>query len=139
MTTWILDTGPLVAYLNPKDPSYREVKGVIEGHAGRLVTSSAVITETMFFMVEQRNGPAHFVDFLETGQVKIIEFCQTVDLARAVDLMNKYSDTPMDFADATLILLADLLNQHKICTLDRRGFRTFRTPKGKRFTLVMDA
>ncbi len=61
-----------------------------------------------------------------------------MELERAVTLMAKYADTPMDFADATLVLLADALSQDNICTIDRRGFNTFRTPKGKRFTLVMD-
>jgi len=52
-------------------------------------------------------------------------FCPA-DLGQAVLLMEKYADTPMDFADATLILLADVRKTRQICTLDRRGFTTFR-------------
>ena len=43
----------------------------------------------------------------------------------------------MDFADATLVLLADELAVTEIVTLDRRGFSTYRTPKGKGFRLVL--
>jgi predicted nucleic acid-binding protein len=45
----------------------------------------------------------------------------------------------MDFADATLVLVADVLEVTDIFTLDRRGFSTFRTSEGKPFNLVMDA
>jgi predicted nucleic acid-binding protein len=45
--------------------------------------------------------------------------------------MRKYSDTPMDFADAALVLLAEAIGILDILTLDRRGFSTYRTAKGK--------
>ena len=50
--------------------------------------------------------------------------------------MEKYFDTPMDFADATLILLGDEIGTNRIVTLDRRGFLTFRTRKGKSFEIL---
>jgi len=50
--------------------------------------------------------------------------------------MARYSDTPMDFADATLVQLADAVGVIDILTLDRRGFSTYRTAKGKAFRLV---
>lgn len=52
--------------------------------------------------------------------------------------MQKYADTPMDFADASLVLLGDSLRVTQVCTLDRRGFATYRMATGKRFTLVLD-
>jgi hypothetical protein len=45
---------------------------------------------------------------------------------------------PMEFVDATLVLLADHVASPDIATLDRRGFSTHRTAKGKRFRLVLD-
>jgi predicted nucleic acid-binding protein len=44
----------------------------------------------------------------------------------------------MDFADATLVLLADHLNIVDILTLDRRGLSTFRTARSKSFRRVLD-
>ena len=52
--------------------------------------------------------------------------------------MEKYADTPMDFADATLVLLAEALGQSEILTLDRRGFSVFRTRRGRPFRRVLD-
>jgi predicted nucleic acid-binding protein len=40
--------------------------------------------------------------------------------------MEKYEDIPMDFADATLVSLAEEIDLSEILTLDRRGFSTYR-------------
>ncbi|MCY3863178.1 MAG: hypothetical protein OXG34_08865 [bacterium] len=47
-------------------------------------------------------------------------------------------DTPMDFADATLVLLAERLAVSDILTLDRRGFNTYRLSDGTPFNPVID-
>ena len=52
--------------------------------------------------------------------------------------MEKYPDTPMDFADATLVLLSEALECREIFTLDRRGFSAYRTRAGEPFRLVLD-
>jgi len=36
--------------------------------------------------------------------------------------MARYDDTPMDFADATLVALAEEFGGGHVLTLDRRGF-----------------
>ncbi len=45
--------------------------------------------------------------------------------------MEKYRDVPMDFADATLVVLAGEMEVEEIFTLDIRGFGTYRIT-GKR-------
>ena len=44
----------------------------------------------------------------------------------------------MDFADATLVLLAEQLGVVETLSLDRRGFGVFRTRDRKPFRLVLD-
>lgn len=51
--------------------------------------------------------------------------------------MEKYADLPMDYADATLVLLAERLGVFDVLTLDRRGFTVYRSTQGKHFTLVL--
>ncbi len=45
----------------------------------------------------------------------------------------------MDFADATLVLLAEALDARDVLTLDRRGFAAYRTRMGRAMRLVLDA
>ena len=51
--------------------------------------------------------------------------------------MSDYADTPMNFAEATLVLAAENFGIARIATLDERGFRAFRYKRNKRFQLVL--
>jgi len=44
----------------------------------------------------------------------------------------------MDFAEETLLILADQQNTLKVVTLDRRGFSSYRTSRGEAFRRVLD-
>ena len=135
---WLLDTGPIVGFFASRDPAHRLSVDALRNFKGRLITTGAVITEAMYFAITNVDGPSKVLEFLESSGTEVVECCQLDDLQRAVALMNTYADTPMDFADATLVLLADQVGAYDICTLDRRGFQTFRTERGKRFRLVLD-
>jgi hypothetical protein len=50
--------------------------------------------------------------------------------------MRQYDDTPMDYADATLLVAAEWLAASRVFTLDRRGFRTYRLPGERAFSLL---
>jgi predicted nucleic acid-binding protein len=49
--------------------------------------------------------------------------------------MEKYRDIPMDFADATLVCLAEETGINKIFTLDIRGFSAYRFREKKVFII----
>ena len=129
----LIDTGPLVAYLDNADKEHKKVAAVLDDFTGTLCTTSAVITESMHLLKDDRNGPNRLAEFVQAVGLHIFECTQVQQLLSAVSLMEKYFDSPMDFADATLILLGDEIGTNRIVTLDRRGFVTFRTRKGKSF------
>jgi len=53
-------------------------------------------------------------------------------LARAFELMDMYSDHPMDLADASLVVAAESLGTRKVFTVDRRDFEAYRVRRGHR-------
>ena len=65
-------------------------------------------------------------ELVTASGIEIYDLCQPAEIREAATLMRKYRDTPMDFADAGLVLLAEAMNVHDILTLDRRGFSTYR-------------
>ncbi|MBI3541093.1 MAG: hypothetical protein HY073_03015 [Deltaproteobacteria bacterium] len=74
----------------------------------------------------------------------VLEIVQIVpssskSLRRSLALMEKYKDTPMDYADATLVVLAEELQTGKIFTLDRRGFTTYRWGHHHSFEIYPDS
>jgi predicted nucleic acid-binding protein len=135
---WLVDTGPFVAYLDRTETAHAAVTDLLDDFAGQLITTGAVVTEVMYFVSDHADGPASFAALLLDADVQVVEASQPEDVLGAAALMKKYSDTPMDYADATLVAAADHLAVVEILTLDRRGFSTYRTPKGKRFRLVLD-
>jgi uncharacterized protein len=68
----------------------------------------------------------------------VYDLCQATERRVAAALMELYADTPMDFADATLVLLAEALDIRDVFTLDRRGFSVYRTRHGRAVTQVLD-
>ena len=131
-----MDTGPLVAYLDRSDPEHDNVAKLVDDFRGTFWTTSAVVTEAMYLLKDDSRGPRRLAEFIQAASVQIFESTQPQRLLSAVSLIEKYSDTPMDFADATLVLLSEDIGVNHILTLDRRGFKTFRTRKGKSFEIL---
>lgn len=138
MNVWLVDTGPVVAYLDASDPFHGEVSAAMDGFAGRALTTPAVITEAMYFVGATRGGAQALAELVDRSGMTVYDVCQPSDLREDARLMELYADTPMDFADATLLLLADVLEVVEILTLDRRGFAAYRTPLGHSLRLVLD-
>ena len=138
MSLWLVDSGPLVAYLDAGDPAHAAVARRLEAFAGRLATTSAVVSEAMHLVASDRQGPGLLADLLAEAQVEIYDLSPPPHLHHAVDLMGRYANLPMDFADATLLLLAEGLGAGDLLTLDRRGFAAFRTREGGALRLVLD-
>lgn len=134
----LVDTGPIVAYLDGDDPAHSEVVACWDPFPGRLATTSAVITEAMHFLGAHREGPRHLAALAEAAALEVYDLCTPPDLHEAATLMERYADTPMDFADATLLLLAEALEVDEILTLDRRGFSAYRTRDGRPLRLALD-
>jgi len=138
LRTWLLDTGPIVSYLVASEKDHLAVTARLDAFSGQLFTTSAVITEAMYFVAEARRGPTLLAEFVAQSGLQVLDFSGAGELAEAARRMEKYADTPMDYADATLVLLAERLSVFELLTLDRRGFSVFRSSRGKHFTLLLD-
>jgi predicted nucleic acid-binding protein len=131
MVTWLIDTGPLIAYFDRRDPEHEPVRDRLADFRGRLCTTGAVIGEAMHFLPDVSGGAEKLSEFVLSAALEVFESTRPTQIQAAVQLMSRYRDMPMDFADATLVLLAQEIGSTNILTLDRRGFRTYRTLTGK--------
>lgn len=59
-----------------------------------------------------------------------------ISIQRAQSLMEKYKDIPMDYADATLVALAEEIKSESVFTLDQRGFQTYRWNRNQTFKIL---
>lgn len=60
----------------------------------------------------------------------------TALLGRCRSLMERYADLPMDYADATLVALAEELEAEAVLTTDRRDFAVYRISEKRRFRIL---
>ena len=124
MPSTIVDSGPLVAFFDRDDRHHREAVAWLEKARKPLVTNIAVVTEISYlleFSVELQTGFLRWA----SGNLQIDDATER-DLPRIADLMTKYADLPADFADASLIALAERLKLSRIATTDR-DFTIYRT------------
>ena len=138
MRAWLLDTGPIVAYLDASEPDHRRVAARLDAFRGQLFTTSAVITEAMHFVAGVRKGPALLAELVAESGLQVLDFSSAMWLAEAARRMERYADLPMDFADATLVLLGEHLDVFDVLTFDRRGFAVFRSSRGRHFSMILD-
>lgn len=132
----LIDTAPLVAYLDRGDPKHDIVADFLHHFSAPLCTTTAVIAEAMYLLKDETTGSRRLAEFIHAARVHVFDFTQPEQLLAAVGLMEKYRRVPMDFADATLVLLAEEIHVRRIVTLDRRGFRSFRTRSGQPFEVM---
>lgn len=59
-------------------------------------------------------------------------------LARCAVLIRQYATLPMDFADASLVVLAEHLGHGRIVSTDRRDFGAYRWKNHQPFTNLLD-
>jgi len=58
------------------------------------------------------------------------------DIPPIKNLMEKYSDLPMDLADAALVRVAEREGLRRVLTLNQRDFSVYRLPRKGRFILL---
>lgn len=127
-----------MAYLDSSEVEHDHASDALDGFNGVLATTAAVVTEVMHFIRGARDGALSFSELISQSGMQVYGLCEPADVRDATTLMQRYADTPMDYADATLVLLAERLATLDILTLDRRGFNTYRLPSGAPFNPVLD-
>lgn len=129
MSKILIDSGPLIALFDRSDRYHTASVEFIKTNRSELVTTLASITETLHLLDFSRYAQIDFLDWVDAGAVTI-EPITSDDFQRIKELIIKYADLPMDFADACLVFLGDKLNIDRIATIDR-DFDVYRL-KGKR-------
>jgi predicted nucleic acid-binding protein len=82
-----------------------------------------------------RNAQIDFLEWIERGAVEIYPI-EGDDFQRLKELTEKYSDLPMDFADACLVYVAEQLDVNNILTVDR-DFTIYRIKGRKSFKTIL--
>lgn len=131
----IVDTGVFVALFDRRDSSHVQAQIAFSKITEPLITTYPLITEVCFLL--SHTAKCNFLRGASSGLFEVFHL-QQKHLDRMIELIEQYADLPMDFADASLVLLAEHLGHGRILTIDRRDFSTYRWQKTKPFENLMD-
>jgi uncharacterized protein len=123
-----------VALLDHDDHAHREVNRFLAGFKGQMFTTWAVLTETCHLLPRRFVVP--FMRWVAAGSMQLPDIPPR-GLETMATAMEKYSDLPMDLADASLVLLAGTTGITDVLTLDETDFGIYRLPDGKRLRSVL--
>jgi predicted nucleic acid-binding protein len=130
-----MDTGPLVALLDSSERRHRDCAKFFSTWKGRVFTSEAVVTEAAYLLASAGVDGSAVLRFCLQGGATVKPWTDA-RTRRAADLMVTYADIPMDYADGTLVALAEELGIADVFTLDRKGFGAYRWSRKRTFRIV---
>lgn len=141
MRSVLIDSGPLAALFNHRDRHHRRALEFFQslGGATHCHTTWEVISEVSYFLDFSADAQGDFLEWLHQGHtagLTSIAAFGTADLPAVARMMRKYSDRPMDLADASLVWLASRIGVTDIATIDRADFAVYRTIGRKAFRNV---
>ena len=131
----LADTGALLAYLDRSDRWHDRCREAFAELRLPLLTTCAVLTELFHLVGGDRREKQAAWGFLGSGAVRLAPILGA-DLASVEALMRRYHDRPMDFADATLVHVAERDSISSVFTIDHDDFETYRIKGRKRFRIV---
>lgn len=131
----LADTGALLAYLDAGDRWHDRCRSALAQLRLPLVTSSAVLTELFHLVGDNRRELDITWNFVRSGALTIATIADA-DLPALEALMRKYHDRPMDYADATLVHLAQRESISTVFTIDHDDFETYRVGGRKRLRIM---
>ncbi len=136
MVNTLIDAGPLIALFDKDDQFHEKVKEFLKTFHGHLITTWPVLTEVTHLLDFNVNVQIDFLKWIQREAVKIVNL-DNIHLARIIELTEKYSDVPMDLADASLMVIAENEKIKNIITIDS-DYHIYRTNKKLKLTNLLD-
>lgn len=117
MTSYLVDTGPIVAFLNRRDRYHKWTVDQLAAVSPPLYTCEAVLSEAFFLLRRDRAGVEGLVKLLER-QIVRASFQLDEHLQRVGKLLHRYSDVRISLADACLVRMSELQTDSRLLTFD---------------------
>jgi len=134
MSVVIVDTGPLVAYLDRSDRDHNWAKETLMEITQPLLTCEAVIAEALFLLRRGGIEADGLLNMIKRGLL-LPEFRLSEEIGAIQQLMKTYRNIPMSLADACLVRMAEVHESSKVMTLDS-DFVVYRKSRRKVIPLL---
>jgi predicted nucleic acid-binding protein len=132
----LIDTGPLISICDRGQANHKHCVETYKALNDELITTLACLTEAMYLLGKFTGwqGQEALWRLIEITPVSVHKISAD-EMERMKILMKKYQDTPMDFADASLVVTAETLQTNCIFTLDS-DFYVYRINDSESFEVM---
>ena len=113
----LVDTGPLVAFLNKRDRFHDWSAAQWNQIAAPMLTCEAVVSETCYLLSGIKCGSDRVMQLIQREILKI-SFHLDGHIDPIKKLLAKYQSVPMSLADACLVRMSELHSNCCVFTLD---------------------
>jgi uncharacterized protein len=117
MPAAIVDTGPLVAFLDRAERHHPWAVDRINSLDAPLLVCEPVLAEAMYLLARFSRAQDALLSLVENGALSIA-FRMEDHVAELRKLHRKYRDRPISLADACIVRMAELFEHHAVLTLD---------------------
>ena len=117
MKKCLIDAGPLIALFDRDDRYHGPILDFLKLYQGYLYTTWPVITEVLHMLDFNVLVQIDFLKWLQKDAL-VIPAISKENIARIIELSRKYADVPMDFADASLIVISESEHIREIISID---------------------
>ncbi len=132
----LLDTSAVLAAIDQDQVDHARSKRALEAAQPPLLLSPFVLAELDYLLLTRVGADAElaFLSEVADGAYQLEPF-GPVDVAAALEIVDKYRDIKLGLADASIVVLAERHSVQDVLTLDERHFRAVRTRGNKSFRL----
>ena len=130
----LLDTGPLVAFLDRRDEHHRWAYKQFGELPFPFFTCEAVLTEASHLLHRAGADLSLIFNLLHSGALQVAYAIQPESQTLQA-LLTQYRNVPMDLADACLVRMAENYRECRILTVDS-DFFVYRTQTGKALDVI---
>jgi predicted nucleic acid-binding protein len=117
----VLDTSAILALLDVDDPDHARSADALRGEAPPFVVPAGILGE-VGYLIEAKLGVAAVVDFTRDLALRTLSLDRGEDdFARIAELVDRYAELRLGFADASVIACAERSGR-RVLTLDFRDF-----------------
>lgn len=131
----LVDAGPLVALLDRSDQHHARCREALRALRAPLVTVWPAVTEAISLLGFSAAAQQALLERVESEAPRVLSLDRS-DLPRVRELMQKYADRGMDFADAALVRVAERERITTVFTVDRTDFAVYRLYGRRRFRVI---
>ncbi|MBP7284000.1 MAG: PIN domain-containing protein [Leptospiraceae bacterium] len=133
----LIDSGPIVALFDKRDNLHKPVMKFMQSYKGSLLTTWAVLTEVLYLLSFSIEAQQDVLEWISRGSISLKDI-SIQDIKYIKQRMLKYSNVPMDLADASLMCISEKERIKHIISVDS-DLSIYRTLSGKYLTNLFKA